>query len=415
MTPSPGASPAERPGPAPAPAPSPTGSAPAPAFASGPADRPAPPPVPLSVLDLGAHLPGAPAEQAVLDIVETARTADACGYHRFWVAEHHASPVTASSSPAVLIATIAARTRHIRVGSGGVMLPNHAPLTVAEQFATLQALHPGRIDLGLGRFSGGTAATHDLLMAALRRGPDAAAEFPALVDELLGFLHHAGPPAHRFHALDLAPHPAGPPEVHILGASGNGARLAAERSLPFVHGHHLGRSKCRPDAVDHYRAAWTPGATGAAPRVIVAVNTVCAPTDEEAELRAVRAAAYAVRRRAAAAADAPLDPAREDALARELVAEEQVVHGAPAAVSARLAALAADLGADEVMLVPYELTGADRGRTLRLLAGASPQRDVPPQTRSGRVPGHPRPGGSQDEPPHAEVSLSTASAAGVTN
>ena len=330
--------------------------------------------VPLSVLDRGGHAPGTSGERAVLDLVDAARTADACGYHRFWVAEHHASPRTASSFPAVLIAHLATRTERIRVGSGGVMLPNHPPFTVAEQFATLQALHPGRIDLGLGRPPGAVTPTHRLLEAALRRDPAALHEFPAQLDELLGFLYHRGPDRNRFHELPLAPRTATPPQVHLLGASENSARIAAERGLPLSYGHHLSRSVCRPEAVARYRSAFEPGPDDARPHLIVAVNAVCADTDEQAEALALRTAAERIGEDAGSAPAAPLSPARAEYLARKALAEYQVVHGSPATVAAGLEAVAARFGADEVMLVPYELTGTARCRTLRLTASARQDR-----------------------------------------
>ncbi|MEU3985177.1 MsnO8 family LLM class oxidoreductase [Streptomyces sp. NPDC026672] len=327
-------------------------------------------PFPLSVLELGARPPGTAAEDALREVVETAVTADAYGCHRVWVAEHHSARRTAGGVPSVLIAHIAAATERIRVGSGGVMLPNHPPLTVAEQFATLQALHPGRIDLGLGRSVGGPATPDGLLEAALRRDPRAAAEFPAQIDELLGFLYDRGPEHHRFHALPLTPRAATPPEVHVLGASENSARIAAERGLPFAYGHHLGRSKCRPVAADRYRSAFRPAREDAAPYLVVAVNVVCAGTDEEAEELALRTSAQL-----AGPPDRPVpetvpSTARERHLARRLLEENQVALGAPATVAAELASLADALGADEVMAVPYELNGPARRRTVRLTAGA---------------------------------------------
>ncbi len=238
------------------------------------------PAVRLSVLDVGAtdgHLPPARARQ---EIAELAQVAEECGFHRFWVAEHHGSPDLVSSAPPVLIAHIAARTRHIRVGSGGVMLPNHAPYVVAEQFATLGALHPGRIDLGLGRSSNtaGTPAYRAALEAALRRDAKAMVEFPALIDELTEFLDPLDHPDHLPDnpALFLSPRVEAPAEVHVLGAGEGSARTAAERSLPFVYGHHLGRSKCRPAAVERYRAAFVPGAHGARPHLIASLNVLCA-------------------------------------------------------------------------------------------------------------------------------------------
>jgi len=351
--------------------------------------RPSALPFPISVLDLGGRLHDTTGERAVLDMVDAATTADACGYHRFWVAEHHASAKTASSFPAVLIAHLATRTARIRVGSGGVMLPNHPPLTVAEQFATLQALHPGRIDLGLGRSTGGTTVeTQRLLAAALRRDPRAISEFPSQVDELLGFLHHRGPERHRFHALRLAPDTATPPQVHLLGASEGSARIAAERGLPFAHGYHLGRAKCRPEAVARYRSGFEPGPDGARPHVTVSVNVVCAKTDAEAESLALQTAAYRIGYPDDSAPPAQLSPARAEYLARKALTELQVVHGAPARVAAGLRAVADELGADEVMLVPYELTGAARCRTLRLAAGAGqPEPEVDRRVLTAARPG----------------------------
>ncbi|MGW0871075.1 MsnO8 family LLM class oxidoreductase [Streptomyces sp. NPDC002740] len=317
----------------------------------------------VSVLEMGARLPGTSAEQSVQDLVESARIADAHGYHRIWVAEHHSSQRTVSGVPAVLIAHIAALTERIRVGSGGVMLPNHPPFTVAEQFATLAALHPGRVDLGLGRSLAGPAAD-GLLEAALRRDPRGTADFPAHVDELLGFLRRRGPDRRRFHALRVAPAAAAPPEVHVLGASESSARIAAERGLPFAYGHHLGRSKCRRAALERYRAAFEPGPDGGRRHLVAAVNVVCAETDEEAEALALRTSALLAGPQDLSAA------VRSSRLALRILEENQVVRGGPARVAAELEALAEELGVDEVMVTPYELAGPARHRTLRLTADA---------------------------------------------
>jgi luciferase family oxidoreductase group 1 len=340
----------------------------------------------VSALELGGRLPETPAEQAVQDMAASARTADVCGYHRLWVAEHHSSTKTASSFPAVLIAHLAAQTRRVRLGSGGVMLPNHAPFSVAEQFATLQALHPGRIDLGLGRSSGGGVGTHKLLAEALRRSPTAISEFPALIDELLGFLHHRGPDGNRFHDLPLTPHTATPPQVHVLGAGENSARIAAERGLPFAYGHHLGRSKCRPEAAARYRSAFRPGPDGARPYLIVSVNVICGENDEEAEELAVRTATTRVLHPEEPVETGTPSPVRRQYLARKALEDLQVVYGGPATVAARLDALAAELDADEIMVVPYELSGPERLRTLRLAATAlttAERAGAAPRPRSG--------------------------------
>ncbi|MFE9681319.1 MsnO8 family LLM class oxidoreductase [Streptomyces sp. NPDC006285] len=344
--------------------------------APDPSVPPVPRSVPRSVLELGGRLPETGAERSLQDMVDTAETADAYGYARFWVAEHHSSHRTASGVPSVLIAHIAARTERIRVGSGGVMLPNHPPLTVAEQFATLQALYPGRIDLGLGRSLAGPVTPDGLMEAALRRDPLGAAEFPERIDELLGFLLGRGPEQHRFHALPLTPRPSSPPEVHVLGAGEGSARTAAERGLPFAYGHHLGRSKCRSAATARYRSAFRAARAGGRPYLVVAVNVVCAETDEEAEALALDASARLGGPYREAAADTTLSPDRALHVARRTLDENQVVHGTPAKVNAELDALAGRLGADELMLVPYELTGAARCRTLRLAAAA---RQTPPR------------------------------------
>ncbi|MEW1771948.1 MsnO8 family LLM class oxidoreductase [Streptomyces sp. NPDC086777] len=331
------------------------------------------PPVLLSVLEVGATDGTVPADRVVREIADLARVAEECGLHRFWVAEHHGSPDVVSSAPAVLVAHIAARTRRIRVGSGGVMLPNHAPYVVAEQFATLSALHPGRIDLGVGRSSStaGTPAYRALLETALRRDPRATADFPALLDELTGFLNLPAPatPPPDSPALFLSPRVAAPAEVHVLGAGEGSARTAAQRSLPFVYGHHLGRSKCRPAAVERYRTAFDPGPHGARPYVIASLNVLCAESDDEAERLALHAASRTVRQRTGSAPDEPVPRARKEYLARGFLADQQVVHGGPATVAGAVDRVAGALGADEVMLVPFDLTGAERGRTLRMLTG----------------------------------------------
>ena len=329
------------------------------------------PSVLLSVLEVGATDGRLPPTQVVQEIADVARAGEECGFHRFWVAEHHGSPDVVSSAPAVLIAHIAAVTRRIRVGSGGVMLPNHAPYVVAEQFATLAALHPGRIDLGVGRSSNtaGTAAYRAALETALRRDARATIEFPALIDELTGFIDplRQNPPDDP--ALFLSPRVTTPAEVYVLGAGEGSARTAAERSLPFVYGHHLGRSKCRPAAVDRYRSAFVPGPRHARPYVIASLNVLCAGSDDEAARLAVRAARQAVRQRAGAAPEASLPPAREEFLAHRFLEDQQVVHGGRETVVKAIDHVAGALDADEIMLVPFDLTGTERARTLRTLTG----------------------------------------------
>lgn len=344
--------------------------------------------IPLSVLDVALVAPGGTARQALHDVVGTAVAADQAGYHRFWVAEHHNSPRCAGSSPAVLIAHIAAVTGRIRVGSGGVMLTNHPPLTVAEQFAVLQLLHEGRIDLGVGRATGGTDSS-TLLDRALRRPPQARAEFPQLVDELAGFLHQHWPADHDFRDLELAPAVSVPPDIFVLGTSENGARVAAARGLAFAYGAHLG-SKSRPAALDRYRSAFTPGPLGTRPYVIVSVNVQCTATDEEGERLAFETAAARFRQKQSATdPGCALPEARERYLIGRTLDEMQLVRGGPETVTAGLRALAATLGADEIMVAPYDITAAGRARTLRLLADAwsstGPTTAAPAPAKAGAV------------------------------
>ncbi|MFJ8156333.1 MsnO8 family LLM class oxidoreductase [Streptomyces sp. NPDC094468] len=332
--------------------------------------------VSLSVLDVALVAPGGTARQALHDVVATAVAADTCGYHRFWVAEHHNSPRCAGSSPAVLISHIAAVTRRIRVGSGGVMLTNHAPLTVAEQFAVLQSLHDDRIDLGVGRATGGTDSS-TLLDRALRRPPQARAEFSQLLDELVGFLYGRWPGGHELQELELSPALPVPPGVFVLGTSENGARVAAARGLPFAYGAHLG-PKSRPAALDRYRSAFTPGPLGTSPHVIASVNVQCADTDEEAERLVHETITARFRQKHTATSPGVVLPeARERYLVGRMLDDMQLVRGAPATVAAGLRRLATALGADEIMLVPYDITAEGRARTLRLTAGAWPHPTAP--------------------------------------
>ena len=201
--------------------------------------------IPLSVLDLSILNEGATSADALADTTTLARRADELGYRRFWVAEHHNMPSVACTSPPVLIAHLAASTRRMIIGSGGVMLPNHAPLVVAEQFAMLEALHPGRIDLGIGRAPG----TYQQTALALRRDPEAlgAEDFPVHLLDLMALLgdrrevEWAGMPnradfAARFRATPVA---LSSPTIHLLGSSGYSAQLAGLLGLPFAFAHHF--------------------------------------------------------------------------------------------------------------------------------------------------------------------------------
>ena len=230
--------------------------------------------IPLSVLDLSPIAVGGDAAQALRHSLDLARHAEALGYHRYWVAEHHNLPGVAAAATAVVVGHIAAGTRSIRVGSGGIMLPNHSPLVIAEQFGTLESLFPGRIDLGLGRAPGGDRPA----ARALRRDIDHPAdEFPQLLAELRGYFKPAVPGQ----LVRAVPGAGLDVPVWLLSSSGFSARLAGLLGLPFAFAGQFA-----PQAMDEallaYRTAFRPSPTQAAPRVMVAINIIAADTEAEA-------------------------------------------------------------------------------------------------------------------------------------
>ena len=231
------------------------------------------PSVPLSILDLAPVTEGSTPGQTFANTLDLARHAERLRYHRYWLAEHHNMPGIASAATAVLIGHVAAGTSTLRVGAGGIMLPNHAPLQVAEQFGTLDALHPGRIDLGLGRAPG----TDQAAARALRRYYASADEFPADVVELLRYLEAVEPGQ----SVQAVPGSGSSVEVWILGSSLFGARLAAMLGLPYAFASHFA-----PDALEQalalYRNEFRPSARGARPHVMLALNVVCADDDAQA-------------------------------------------------------------------------------------------------------------------------------------
>jgi luciferase family oxidoreductase group 1 len=333
-------------------------------------------PLPLSVLELATVGTGQSSADALAATTEVARAADRLGYRRLWVAEHHNMPAVASTSPPVLIAHLAAVTERIRIGSGGVMLPNHAPLVVAEQFALLEALHPGRIDLGIGRAPG----TDQRTALALRRDPAAlsAEDFPQHLLDLLGLLGDqrvAGGLAERFVATPAA---RSAPEVVLLGSSGFSAQLAGALGLPFNYAHHFGTHA--QAAVELYRDSFRPSAVLSSPYTMITANVLVAETDEEAQRLALpgRLMMLAIRtnrlRPVPSQAEAEADPERATA---EAMPTNWIV-GSPDRAADELRRLAADTGADEVMVTSNTHGGGERLRSLELLAGAwglSPSED----------------------------------------
>ena len=321
----------------------------------------------LSVLDLATVAKGATAADALADTTRLAGVVESLGYHRMWVAEHHGMPSVASSAPAVLIGHLADATTTLRVGAGGVMLPNHAPMVVAEQFATLEALHPGRIDLGLGRAPGTDPAT----ARALRRRADVGADrFPEDVVELINYLvDHDGP------ATLPAPMPGRGylPEVWLLGSSTFSAQLAGMLGLPFSFAFHFAPALV-DQAAELYRSNFRQTGLSEEPHLMVAASVLCADSDEEAQWLAGPSALTVLQLRSG-----KLGPvvSPEEAAAypftdqeREIVAQTTAEHivGDPDTVHRGLVALAERTGADELMVSTRAHSYATRSKSLSLVA-----------------------------------------------
>ena len=323
--------------------------------------------VPLSVLDLATVATGSTPAQALRDTVEVAAVVERLGYHRLWVAEHHGMPAVASSAPAVLIAHLATATTTLRVGAGGVMLPNHAPLVVAEQFGTLEALHPGRIDLGLGRAPG----TDPVTVRALRRTPDMHADsFPDDVVELINYLLPGeGTPGHPF----ANPGRGYLPEVWLLGSSLFSAELAGILGLPFSFAYHFA-PRLLDAALTTYRSNFRPSVLHAAPRAMIAVSVLCAPNDDEARWLSGSTALSILQLRSGRLG--PLPSPEEAALYSYTAAERSIVEeamsthliGDPDVVTAGLRELQGRTGADEIMLSTRSHSFEARVRSLSLIA-----------------------------------------------
>ena len=321
------------------------------------------------MLDLAPVSDGADTSQAVQASIALARLADELGCTRFWVAEHHNMPGIASSAPAVLIGAVAAATERIRVGSGGVMLPNHAPLVVAEQFGTLAALHPGRIDLGLGRAPG----TDQLTAAALRRSAQLGVDnFPEQLGELACFLSGDWPEGHPYAAIRAVPRATQPPPIWLLGSSGYSAELAGVLGLPFAFAHHFSATNTVP-ALARYRECFQPGRALDEPYAIVTVQAVCAPTDAEAERIALPAALSFLRLRQGRPGPVPTpDEAAQypwTPMERDFVADRRAGQaiGSPDTVRAALAQLLESTAADELMLSTQAHSPSDRLRSTELV------------------------------------------------
>ncbi|HEX2256670.1 MAG TPA: LLM class flavin-dependent oxidoreductase [Afifellaceae bacterium] len=322
----------------------------------------------LSILDLVRVTEETDARGALDNARDLARHAEGWGYRRFWVAEHHNIAGIASAATSVVIGHIAAGTETIRVGAGGIMLPNHAPLVVAEQFGTLARLFPGRIDLGLGRAPG----TDPLTVRALRRSPAAADSFPQDVLELQSYFAPAGL-GQRIQAV-----PAAGTEVPlwILGSSTFGAMLAAELGLPYAFASHFAPQQLLP-ALEIYRSRFKPSEQLDRPCAMVGVNIVAAETDAEARrLATTQQMSFTnLVRGARGLSQPPIDDIdsywspMEKAQVMQMLA--RFIVGSPATVREGIDALVAETGADELMVVSDVYDHAARLRSFELIAGAA--------------------------------------------
>jgi luciferase family oxidoreductase group 1 len=303
----------------------------------------------LSVLDLATVATDSTPAQALRETTDMARVVESLGYERLWVAEHHAMAAIASSAPAVLMAHLANATSTLRIGSGGVMLPNHSPLVVAEQFGTLEALHPGRIDLGLGRAPG----TDPHTARALRRHGDLRADtFPDDVVELISYLlPRNGATPHPF----STPGAGYLPQIWLLGSSTFSAQLAGVLGLPFSFAYHFAPAQL-DQAISIYRSNFTPSILLEQPRVMVAVSVLCAATDEEARWLSGSTALSVLQRRTGKMGLLPSPEEAENyaftSAETEIIDETLTSHviGDPATVLEGLQKLQVRTEADEFML-----------------------------------------------------------------
>jgi luciferase family oxidoreductase group 1 len=326
----------------------------------------------ISILDQSPIVSGHTPAQAIHATLELARAADRLGYHRYWLAEHHAMKGLADPCPEILLGQVAAATTRIRVGTGGVLLPYYSPLKVAEVFRMYEALFPGRIDLGIGRAPGGDLLTARALNADAFAGED---RFPMQVQETVGYMNDALPPDYPFHAVKAMP--AGPtsPEVWLLGSSDYSGSLAAYLGLRFSFAHFIS-AHGGPAVMRGYRGDFRPVYRDEQPYCMVAVFAICAPTQAQAERLA---ASIDLRRLQMTRGEEEPIATIEDALARPYTEAERAiiqkeraraVIGAPDEVKQRLLELKEQFLADELMVITITGDYASRLRSYELLAGA---------------------------------------------
>jgi luciferase family oxidoreductase group 1 len=339
----------------------------------------------LSVLDLVPVRTDQSTSDALAATTHLAQTADRLGYTRFWIAEHHNMPAVAATSPPVIIAHLAAQTTQLRLGSGGVMLPNHAPLAVAEQFALLEAAHPGRIDLGIGRAPGSDPVTSMALRGPAGRDERDIESFPEYLDGVVALMSAHGvrvPIPNQRYILKATPAATTEPKLWLLGSSMYSAHLAAAKGLPYVFAHHFS-GQGTAEALAVYRSEFRPSDLASEPVTFLTVNAVVAETRDEA-LALMPPNLHMMARLRTGQPLGPLDLV-EDAEQTELSPQEQqivnaglenAVVGSPAEAADQVRGLAQEFGVDEVMINPVAsarrgtdpATTPGRDTTLELLA-----------------------------------------------
>lgn len=326
----------------------------------------------LSVLDQSVISVGDSAAQAFRKTVELAQLTENLGYTRFWVAEHHNTNGIAGSSPEILISHIASMTKRIRIGSGGVLLPQYSPYKVAENFKVLEALFPNRIDAGLGRSPGGSAATRLALTDGLRKSLN---EFPRQISDLKGFLQNKLPGDHPFHSVKAYPDKTAFPELWLLGITHRGARLAAEQGTAFTYGHFITPANGKR-ALEQYFREFQPSPFLKKPKANVCIFVVCAETQEKADELALSQDLWLLR------VEKGMDtriPSLEEAKNTTLTAEDRnkivenrkrMIIGTPQNVKNELLRLSDDYGTEEFMIINNLHSFQDKVKTYTWLAEA---------------------------------------------
>jgi luciferase family oxidoreductase group 1 len=326
----------------------------------------------LSILDQSPIISGQTPAAAIQATLELAEAADRLGYHRYWLAEHHAMKGLADPCPEILLGQIGARTRRIRVGTGGVLLPYYSPLKVAEVFRMYEALFPGRVDLGIGRAPGGSLLTAKAMNAEAFLGED---RFPTQVQELVGYLDDTLPPEHPFHEVKAMPAGATSPEIWLLGSSDYSGTLAAYLGLRFAFAHFIS-ARGGDTVMRAYREQFRASYRERRPCAMLAVFAICAPTQEQAE--ALAASIDLRRYQMSQGIDAPIATLAQASAfvysdqAKALVQRERAraVIGTPESVKARLLALQEQSAADELMVITITGDYPSRLRSYELLAEA---------------------------------------------